>query len=358
VTIEGGRPPEGTGAVQPIHVLISARVSAAQLEQMRNIHPRLSIHGEPGGIAIMSPQEAARHGIDTGDIEYPEFRPDLDTAALLAQAEVLFATRVPPDITVRAPHLRWIHFTSAGVDHLWQPSFGTARVTVTCSKGIHAIPMAEFVLSAMLVFAKQWPRLIGQQQAHQWQKFVVHELHGRTLVLLGVGEIGRAIARLAQACGMHVIGVRRHVDRDRPDVVDEVCPPSRLSDILPRGDFVVSTLPLTPSTRGMMDERLFRAMQSTAVFINVGRGRTVHQEAMVRALREQWIAGAALDVLDPEPLPADHPLWDLPNVLISPHMGSDTARVIERMTGIFYDNLQRYGTGEPLRNVVDPVEAY
>lgn len=344
--------------MEPIHVLISARVTAAHLDHMRAIHPRLVIHGEPGGIAVLSPAEAAAYGIDVGDIEYPEFRPDLDYAALLAQAEVLFATRIPPDITSRAPRLRWIQFTSAGVDHLWHPTLGVAKVTVTSARGIHAIPMAEFVLSAMLMFAKQWPRLLRQQQAHQWQKFVVSELHGRTLVLLGIGEIGRAIARLGKACGMHLIGVRRHAGRGPVGEVDEVYQASQLPEILPRGDFVVSTLPLTANTSGMLDESMFRAMQPSAVFINVGRGRTVRQEALLRALREQWIAGAALDVLDPEPLPSDHPLWDLPNVLISPHMGSDTARITERMTEVFYENLHRYAAGEPLRNVVDPAQGY
>jgi phosphoglycerate dehydrogenase-like enzyme len=218
--------------------------------------------------------------------------------------------------------------------------------------------MAEFVLSAMLMFAKQWPRLLRQQQAHQWQKFVVSELHGNTLILLGIGEIGRAIARLGKACGMHIIGVRRHADRGLVGDVDEVYPASQLPEILPRGDYVVSTLPLTASTPGMLDDSMFRAMQPSAVFINVGRGRTVRQEALLRALREHWIAGAALDVLDPEPLPSDHPLWDLPNVLISPHMGSDTARITERMTEVFYENLHRYAAGEPLRNVVDPAEGY
>ncbi len=344
--------------MEPIHVLISARVTVAQLDHMRSIHPRLVIHGEPGGIAILSPAEAATYGIDVGDIEYPEFRPDLDYAALLAQAEVLFATRIPPDITSRAPDLRWIQFTSAGVDHLWHPTLGAANVTVTSSKGIHAIPMAEFVLSAMLMFAKQWPRLLRQQQAHQWQKFVVSELHGKTLILLGIGEIGRAIARLGKACGMLLIGVRRHADRGLVGDIDEVYPASQLREILPRGDFVVSTLPLTASTRGMLEESMFRAMQPSAVFINVGRGRTVRQEALLRALREHWIAGAALDVLDPEPLPPDHPFWDLPNVLLSPHMGADAAMIMERMTEVFYDNLHRYAAREPLRNVVDPAEGY
>ncbi len=345
--------------MEPIHVLVSARVTAEQLGRMRAIHPRLVIHGEPGGIAIMTPSEAAAKGIDTADIEYPELRPDLDYAGLLAKAEVLFATRIPPDVVARAPRLRWIQFTSAGVDHLWNPSLGKAKIAVTSSKGIHALPMSEFVLSCLLLFAKQWRRLLQQQQDRHWQKFVVNELYGKIIVILGVGEIGRRIGRIAKAFGMYIVGVRRHEGRQGiPGEIDEVFPIAALADVLPRGDYVVAALPLTARTRGLLDEKAFRVMKTSAVFVNVGRGRTVDQGALLRALRESWIAGAALDVLEQEPLPADSPMWDAPNLVISPHMGSDTAMVMERMTEIFYENLRRYAEGQALRNMVDPIEGY
>jgi phosphoglycerate dehydrogenase-like enzyme len=343
----------------PIDVLVAARVTKEQLERMRALHPRLVIHGEPGGIAIMTADEAAEHNINITGLDYPEFRRDLDYQSLLARAEVLFATRIPPDVVRRAPRLRWIQFTSAGVDHLWHPSLGEANIAVTTTRGIHAYPMAEFVMSCVLVFAKGIPRLLQQQRERQWSKFLVEELLGTTMVLLGVGEIGRTIARLAKAFGIHTVGIGRRAARNQatPEF-DELLTADALPGVLARGDSVVASLPLTDRTRGLLNESMFRAMKPSAVFVNVGRGRTLDEAALVRALREGWIGAAALDVFEREPLPAESPLWSLPNVLISPHMGSDTARYTERMTEVLYDNLFRYAEGRPLRNVVDPTEGY
>ena len=343
----------------PIEVLVAARVTAEQLERMKVLHPRLVIRGEHGGIAIMTAAEAAANGITISGIDYPDFRPDLDYQGLLERAEVLFATRIPPDVVKRAPRLRWIQFTSAGVDKLWHPSLGDANVTVTNTKGIHAHPLAEFVLSCLLVFAKGWPRMLEHQRAHRWEPFLLEELLGTTMVLVGTGEIGRGVARLAKAFGIHTVGVRRREgERAEPEFDEQLSAAAALPGLLGRADSVVASLPLTAKTRELFDERMFGAMKPSAVFVNVGRGRTVDQGALVRALREGRIRGAALDVFEQEPLPADSPLWDLPNVLISPHMGSDTARYTDRMTDVLYDNLVRYAEGQPLRNVVDPKEGY
>jgi phosphoglycerate dehydrogenase-like enzyme len=340
--------------MSPIHVLISTRVTLEQLDRMRAIHPRLAIDGEPGGIAIMAASEVDYKGID-----YPEERPDLDVAKLLGRAEVIIATRIPASLKEQAHNLRWIQFTSAGIDHLWKPFLDTGDVVVTSAKGIHAIPMAEFVLSGLLMFAKGWPRLLDQKRGHAYQKFVVDELYDKTLVLLGVGAIGGAIAQMAKPLRMHVVGVRRREGTDGlPPEIQEVVPIRDLRQALVRADFVVASLPLTARSRHLVDEAAFRAMKPSAVFVNVGRGRTVDESALVRALREGWISGAVLDVYEHEPLPADSPLWGMPNALLSPHMGSDTPRYMERMTDILCDNLRRYAEGRPLRNVVDPVERY
>jgi phosphoglycerate dehydrogenase-like enzyme len=340
--------------MKPIHVLVSARVTAEQLARMRVIHPRLVIDGEPGGVAIMPASEVDYKGID-----YPEERPDLDLPRLLDQAEVIIATRIPPYLGERAPNLRWIQFTSAGVDHLWKPFLDSGKIVVTSAKGIHAIPMAEFVLSTLLMFAKGWPRLIQQQREHRYEKFVVEELYEKTVVLIGVGEIGGAVARVTKLLGMRVIGVRRREGAGGlgPEF-DEVVSTAGLAGALARGDFAVASLPLTAKTGRFLNDGVFRAMKPSAVFVNVGRGKTVDEAALVRALREGSIRGAALDVYEWEPLPPESPLWDMPNVLLSPHMGSDTARYMERMTDIQCDNLLRYAEGRALRNVVDPVERY
>ena len=304
--------------------------------------------------------EAAREALEDPE-ERPDLPdlPDLDVAALLARAEVLLASRIPADLPARAPRLTWIQVTSAGVDHLWQPFLDESEVVLTSARGIHAIPMAEFVLSCLLAWAKGWPTLLQQQHQRRWRKVVVEELHGKTLVLLGIGEIGRAVARYAKALGMSVIGVRRRETRDGvPPNLDEVVTAGALRTVLPRADYVVNCLPLTPSTRGLLGTEAFRAMKTSTFFVNVGRGRTVDEAALIQALRGGWIAGAALDVHATEPLPAESPLWDLPNVLLSPHSGSVTPVYMERVTNLFCENLHRYLEGRPLLNLVDPAERY
>ena len=337
-----------------IHVLVATRVTAEQLERLRNIDPRLVIHGEPGGIAIMDAAEVDYKGVD-----YPEERPDLDVPVLLGKAEAIIATRIPVALGEQAPKLRWIQFTSAGVDKLWKPFLDSGDVTVTSAKGIHAIPMSEFTLGCMLAFAKGFPRLFQQQQKRDYQRFVVEELHDKTVALVGVGEIGSAVARVAKQLGMQVIGLRRREGAsDLSADFDDVFSFRDLASTLDKADFVIASLPATAKTHHMIEEKFFRAMNPAAIFINVGRGSTVDEGALVRALREEWIQGAALDVYEREPLPGDSPLWELPNVLISPHIGAETARYMERMTDILCDNLKRYAAGQPLRNVVDPIERY
>lgn len=338
----------------PIEVLASARLTAEQLAMLRAAHPRLLIHGEPGGIALAPPTPAL-----AAEPAYPTWRPEIDVDALLQRCEVLIASRIPPDLLTRAPRLRWLQFTSAGVDHVWQPALSSSDLLITTIRGTHPGPMAEYVLSVILLFAKQWPRLLRQQQQARWEKFLLEEVAGRTMCVVGLGAIGQAVARLCAAVGMSVVGVRRHPDRARPDsVVARVYGPDGLSQALGQAHFVVACLPLTPETQGWIDETAFRAMRSDAVFINVGRGRTVDQTALTRALREGWIAGAGLDVFAEEPLPENDPLWRLPNVVISPHIGADTPRYMERAAAIIADNLRRYAEGLPLRNLVDRTLRY
>ena len=337
-----------------IHVLVATRVTAEQLERLRNIDPRLVIHGEPGGIAIMDAAEVDYKGID-----YPEERLDLDVPTLLAKAEAIIATRIPVALCEQAPRLRWIQFTSAGVDQLWKPFLDSGKITVTSAKGIHGIPLSEFVLGCMLAFAKGLPRLIQQQQEHDYQKFVVEELHEKTVVLVGVGEIGSAVARVAKQLGMYVIGLRRREGTEGLSAdFDEAFSFGNMASNLAKADFVVASLPATVKTHHIIEENFFRTMKPSATFINIGRGTTVDEAALVQALQEGWIQAAALDVYEREPLPSDSPLWDMPNVLVSPHIGAETTHYMERMTEILCDNLKRYAAGRSLRNVVDPVERY
>jgi phosphoglycerate dehydrogenase-like enzyme len=342
-------------ATSPIHVLISTRATAEQIARMRAAHPRLVIHGEAGGFAIMHASEVDYKGMD-----YPEERPDVDVEKLVKQAEVIIATRIPASLGDRATHLRWIQFTSAGVDALWRPFLDAGKIQITSAKGIHGIPMAEFVISAMLHVAKDWPRLMRQKAERRYEKFMCQELYGKLAVMVGVGEIGGMCALRAKQLGMRVIGVRRR--EGSADLLqgafDDVVTFDRMGSALKQADYVVASLPSTTKTLGVLDEAFFRAMKPTAMFINVGRGKTVREAALVRALQEGWIAATALDVYEKEPLPQESPLWDLPNAFLSAHSASDTAHYMDRLTDILLDNLVRYAEGTKLRNLVDPVERY
>ena len=231
------------------------------------------------------------------------------------------------------------------------------RVAVTSASGVHVGPLAEFCLLGLLAFTKDLPRLRADQQAHHWDHYPVAELRGGTLLVLGLGAIGTEVARLAKAFGMRTLAINRGGTSDSPHV-DEAHPPQSLHDLLPRADALVVTLPLTDETAGMLDARAFELMQSGAILVNAGRGGVIDEPALVRALREQRIAGAALDVFATEPLPPRSPLWELPNVVLSPHTTALSVHENERLVELFAANLRRYLAGEELVGRVDPTHFY
>jgi phosphoglycerate dehydrogenase-like enzyme len=232
---------------------------------------------------------------------------------------------------------------------------------LTSTSGIHAIQMTEHIFALLLALARELPRAMRLQEGCEWIHQSRHEhlfeLAGKTMLLIGVGAIGQRTARVAAAMDMRVLGVRRNPTLGAP-AVDAMFGPGQLVDLLPQADVIVLTVPLTTETRGMIGEPELRAMRSTAYLINVGRGGTVDEEVLARALREGWIAGAGLDVFETEPLPEDSPLWGLDRVIITSHYAGVTPHYHERALEIFLENLQRYQTGEPLRNVVDKQLGY
>ncbi len=262
---------------------------------------------------------------------------------------------------VGGKNLRWIQQWGAGADWLDRaPEADRAAFTLTSVSGVHAIPISEHIFSFLLAFARQLPKAFRDQQKHEWKHHGfndVFELHGKTLLMVGVGAIGEQAARVSCAFGMRVIGVRRNPEQPA-DCLAEIHAPEELPALLPQADFVVLTVPLTAETRGMIGERELRAMKPSAYLINIGRGPTVDQDALVRALRQGWIAGAGLDVADPEPLPPHSALWDMPNVIITAHYSGLTPRYNQRAIPIFLENLRRYLNGEPLQNEVDKELGY
>lgn len=248
-----------------------------------------------------------------------------------------------------ATKLRWIHALGAGVETL---PFDLLRerphAIVTNSAGLYADGLAEWVIAAILWFAKDLRRLATNQLARKWEPFTVQRIEGLTLGIVGLGGIGRAIARRAAALGMSVIATRRHTGRSAGETTIVA-----LDDLLPRAHYVVLSTPLTPETRQLIDAPRLRSMRPEAVLINVSRGDVVDEAALVDALRETRIRGAALDVYQTEPLPESSALWGLENVLLSPHTADRTADSHDRAMTFFFENLQRFQAAEPLVNIID-----
>lgn len=273
------------------------------------------------------------------------------------QAEIMVGWNIPREAVQRATRLKWVHSTAAGVDQLLYPEVYERDIVITSSSGIHQ-PLVEHVFAVMLAFSRRLHVAVRHQLARRWDRarVVGDEVSGTTLGILGLGTIGREIAEKARAFGMRVIGTKR-TPGALPGV-DRVLPPEGLGEVLRESDVVVVVLPLTGDTRGLIGEQELRLMKRTALLINVGRGPIVQEAALVRALREGWIAGAALDVFEREPLPADSPLYDFENVILTPHVSGTSPRYMDRAVPLLCENLKRYVRGEPLLNVVDKERGY
>jgi phosphoglycerate dehydrogenase-like enzyme len=260
-----------------------------------------------------------------------------------------------------APALRWLQFRGAGVERLVTPRLAASEVVLTNGSGNHAPNMAEHLLGMMLAFARGFPQLLRAQQERRWARLAmdeVFELSGQTLAIVGLGAIGQELAWRAAALGMRVVGVRRSADAALPRGVERVESIASLDAVLPLADHVAVTLPLTAETQGLFDAARLARCKPGAHLYNVGRGPVVDAAALLHALDAGQLGGAGLDVVEPEPLPAESPLWAHPRVMITAHTAGLTPRSFERYQALLLDNLQRFARGEPLRNVVDPRRGY
>lgn len=254
------------------------------------------------------------------------------------------------------PSLRWMQLCSTGFSDNITPEIIDGHVTLTNSPGIHTVPIAESVVAAMLEHAKRFSQRRVDQKACLWRQVYCSDLEGSTVLLIGLGNLGKRIARLCRAFDMRIIGTKR---RPGPvENVNEVFPAAELKRHLPEADFVVIVAPHTPETEGLLGEEEFAAMKETCYLINVGRGAVADEAAMIRALRGNRIAGAYLDCFNVEPLPTNSPLWSLPNVFLVPHDSHSSPKIGDRLVDQFCENLRRYVAGEPLLNVCDPRRGY
>ncbi len=338
-------------------IVVTFALEPELVERIRSVSPELEV-------TVLGQQ--ARQ-LFRGETRYPselQAVTGLDELHVaLADAEVLFSfwgggIASMADFRSRAPRVRWVQLTHAGAERV-RPEVIHDGVCFTTAGGLAATPIAEFVLAYMLMFSKGWPGLFRAQQRHEYARFMPRELHGRTVGVIGMGYIGSEVARLAKAFGCRVLAIRRSFEKRGPDALaDEALPPSELSDLLQESDFVVVCAPLTPETKGMIGAQQLRQMKPTAHLVNIARGGLVDEPALVEALQSKTIAGAGLDVFAREPLPPDSPLWDMENVILSPHISGGTEIYNQRATEIFVSNLKRYLAGEPLTNVVDPERGY
>jgi phosphoglycerate dehydrogenase-like enzyme len=354
--------------MKEVHVVLALGLSEALVAAVRQVSPRLRVTP-----LSWAQRRVYRGGQPVWYVYAEERRPEEETeeearanlASILAQAEVLLtSTLIPPDIVGRAPRLRWVQITAAGVESLLDSELALSGVTLTTVSGIHAVPVGEYVIGAMLAFAKGLPGAMRAQAERSWRPYLAEELYGKTVGIVGLGAIGGFVAKLARADGMRVLAIRRSV-RQRAvgheagiADVDELLPPSDLPHLLSQADYVVIAVPLTPQSRGLIGERELRTMRPAARIINISRGAVIDEAALVRALKEGWIAGAALDVFQEEPLPPDSELWGMEKVILTPHISGGTPVYMERTVALFCDNLRRYLAGEPLRNVVDLQRGY
>lgn len=260
--------------------------------------------------------------------------------------------------TVRkAPKLDWLHVFNAGIDHPIYTEMIERGVRLTTSSGTAAVPIAQTAIAGLLLLARGFPRWLEAQRAREWRPIrgpaAPRDLQGQTAIVLGVGHIGREIARLARALGLTVVGVRRS-PWQADDPVDEMHAPERLHEIAPRADWLIVACPLTPETRGLIDAELLARLPHGARVINIARGEIVEEASLVEALRSGRLGGAYLDVFQQEPLPPDSPLWNLPNVIVTPHSAGVAAGNDERIYELFMDNLGRWHRREPLENEINP----
>lgn len=320
----------------------------------------IAVYRENAGWALEAKYVDAVRQAALGHFEVVQVRADAEFEARLAETEVMFGWHLTPENLPRAANLKWVQATSAGVDWALWPEFAASPVIITSAVGIHTTEMSEHALLMMLALTRRLPHFVRCQAKKKWDRSVgdeMGELFGKTLGVIGLGSIGEALAARAKALGMKVLGVK-HSPLGYRGAADEVVGPGAMERVFRESDYVVNLLPLTKETRGVISAAVLAAMKPDAFFISIGRGPTVDEKALVAALKNRRIAGAGLDVFEEEPLPKKSPLWDMQNVIITPHVGGLTPRYWERATELFCRNLARYIAGEELINVVDKAVGY
>jgi len=304
---------------------------------LSNVHdPQLGMLSGLPHVIAWNAEQAARAAHEAQVILHWSGPRDLVRAALLAN-----------------PQIRWIHSKWAGLDSLLFPELVESPVPLTNGSGVFSQSLGEFALSMILYFAKDFPRMLRNKAAHRWEEFDVDEIACQTVGIVGYGDIGRAVARRAHAMDMKVLALKRHPPVAHDKLIDAYYKPTELHTMLGKCDYIAVCAPLTRETRHMISDAEFAAMKSSAVIINVGRGPVIDQEALIRALQQNKIRGAGLDVFEHEPIQKDDPIWAFENVFISPHAADHTRDWLDQAMRFFLRQYDRFRAGQPLENIVD-----
>jgi phosphoglycerate dehydrogenase-like enzyme len=322
-----------------------------------SIHSTFRMWTIPGGhveaLAREFPADTVLHAVD-----------DDQARELIPEAEIAFAAFITPDQLRAARRLQWVHCPAAGVSHMLYPQMVESRVTITNGRGTSAETIAEHVLAVVLALFRRLPVAHTRQAEHLWAQDEIasppgnRTIAGSSVLIVGLGSIGVATATRLQALGATVTGIRRRPDAAPVPGVASVHSPEALHQLLPDADVVVLAAPQTMTTKGVIGEAELGRMKRDAVLVNVSRGALIDEDALVRALRSGALAGAALDVFRDEPLAPDHPMWDLPNLLITPHVSGFRRDHWDAAVALFVENRRRFAAGQPLLNVVEKREGY
>ncbi len=345
---------------QPVRILIASYLEPHHVDRVRAVDSRLDVSYEPRLLA--RPRYAADHA------GHPFERSEDDErrwSSLLAEAEVLFdfdRTHLE-DLPELAPSLKWIQATSAGIGPFVARHRYAERMpqtVFTTASGVHAIPLAEYSLMSILMFRRRVPEMLADQRERRWKRFASTDLTERSLTVVGMGSIGREVARLAGEFGMRTVGVKRTVAGVDPASLhlEALYAFDELHAALRGTEHVVLAAPHTPETEGLIGAVELALLAPGAIIVNVARGALVDESALVDALGSGHVGGAALDVFQEEPLSSDSPFWAMPNVLVCSHSAGTSDRENGKITDIFVENLRRYLAGEPLLNVLDPARMY
>ena len=329
--------------MKSLNILVTRKIEDAYLKQIASVSPNIKV-------------------LDGSDLAAAERKGDLSSKDklddMLARTEILFCDWPPKNVVSRSPNLKWIQSMLAGVDVAVYADVFQSPVILTNTRGIHGAQMSELTFEMMLMLAKQAPKTFENKQKKKWERFIPVVLQSKTLGVIGLGSIGQEIARLGKAFGMKVVASRRSNNTAGTKYVDTLINREHLPELLSQSDFVVLALPATPESINMIGEKELHCMKPSAYLINVARGTVIDEKALIKALKEGWIAGAGLDVYVTEPLPETSPLWELPNVILNPHVGGVIETYNLLAINVFCDNLKRYLEGKRLRYIVNKKRGY